>query len=318
MERKVDLDEKTNHNNNNSQEKEDSHQQEESKKSDFRKKIIVFIPIGIPGMGKTKHIKMLTELFEQKDMSMTTISSDQIRKRIMDKKKEENPGITHQEAFDTTGKEAAKAYLEAIENALMKSKENNQHVHALFFDKNHPPCKLIRLIDFLHQIRFKEQFNIKIVVITPQCIQGYSSREGFYPFSLTFLVNCLQRVLARKEHETLVGDRSKKYWVVLGFFQMYKDFKVTDETIKEIKADLLVEFPFTHEESSLEEELNEKLHESLDKVLKTVKGFEVDMDKLLVFANEMETLNPKIKNPDEDLIYKKSAEILEKSLKLFK
>jgi adenylylsulfate kinase-like enzyme len=54
--------------------------------------VIVIIPVGIPGMGKSTFGEtQLKPLLEQQGYSFTSISNDKIRKALMDRYQNENP-----------------------------------------------------------------------------------------------------------------------------------------------------------------------------------------------------------------------------------
>ena len=64
---------------------------------------------------------------------------------------------------------------------------------------------------------------LKKVAVYPKCLNNYSfiSEDGkkySYPFSLTFIITCLYRVLNRKDHETLNGSDNKILSVAFMFF----------------------------------------------------------------------------------------------------
>lgn len=69
------------------------------------------------------------------------------------------------------------------------------------------------------------KLNYKIIALTPKVYDTYSVERYEYPFSLTYLLNCMDRCLNRESHETLVGDPSKLVGVVFMFFNLYKNIR---------------------------------------------------------------------------------------------
>lgn len=78
-----------------------------------------------------------------------------------------------------------------------KLDKDNDSTSFVFIDKNHPPNgidKSIRQIKTLIPLNFIP----RIVAIIPKCQSNFQlDAEHFYPFSLTFMINCLQRVQTR-------------------------------------------------------------------------------------------------------------------------
>ena len=56
-----------------------------------KKQIIVIMPMGIPGMGKSTFIEThLKSMFDNTDVKFTSFSSDKIRKDLVDRENEKN------------------------------------------------------------------------------------------------------------------------------------------------------------------------------------------------------------------------------------
>lgn len=62
-----------------------------SMKATQRKQIIILMPMGIPGMGKTTFIEtQLKPMFDGTDIKFSSFASDQIRKELVDEENEKN------------------------------------------------------------------------------------------------------------------------------------------------------------------------------------------------------------------------------------
>jgi len=101
-----------------------------------KKKLIVFIPIGIPGMGKSTFVNIIQPILELNEYEFKVVSSDDFRDTIINEYIKRNKGLpTRDEAFEKTQKTFSKRWNEEVAKTVthFKSKFN-----ALFLDKNHP------------------------------------------------------------------------------------------------------------------------------------------------------------------------------------
>jgi hypothetical protein len=59
----------------------------------------------------------------------------------------------------------------------------------------------------------------KYLLLVPECNDKIIFNKGNeIPFSLSYFLNCTQRLFARENHFTLNGDEKKKLSVLLSFF----------------------------------------------------------------------------------------------------
>ncbi len=64
--------------------------------------VLTILPFGTVGSGKSTFLKTLTQIVKKLDWSISSISSDALRKELVDKYKEKFPDVTEKEAFDKT------------------------------------------------------------------------------------------------------------------------------------------------------------------------------------------------------------------------
>lgn len=96
----------------------------------------------------------------------------------------------------------------------------------LVLDKNHPPQAVTSLMESIEEYRRRMHLDIKMIAITPLVSSLYQDiNGGSYPFSLTYLLNCIDRCINREYHETLVGNPNKLTSVVFMFFKLYRNIK---------------------------------------------------------------------------------------------
>jgi len=280
--------------------------------------ILVFIPIGIPGMGKTTFLNLLKKLLEEKGCAITIISSDDIRKVHTDEIMSRNPKMQRQVAFEKAAKGAKKQFFEEVESAIKKSNTLPQGTHIIFLDKNHPPNIIASTIQEFHKPEYKPKYRIRVVILKPQCAKPLKVGSKSYPFSLNFFLTCVKRAIGREDHPTLMGSDVERAGVLFSFMNLYKDFlSIDDYYLSCVGANYLMELPFTHEDPNFEESLPPTLIQSIKDVFRGLRGFEQDPDKLAVFLNELDKANIELKNPDKDELYKKCVESLNTCFGLF-
>ena len=109
--------------------------------------MLSILPFGTVGSGKSTFLKTLTEIVKKLDWSISSISSDALRKELVDKYKEKFPQVPEKEAFDKTAKNAGAEFNRRLEK-LINDADKGAHkpVHIIFIDKNHPPNAIDRTV----------------------------------------------------------------------------------------------------------------------------------------------------------------------------
>ena len=85
------------------------------KESTIITKIIILIPITLPGSGKTELIKYLQKNSNEYGIRFVYVSSDDIRKKEIEEYRKKIPGITEQEAFTKSRNYYNKSFQQEIE-----------------------------------------------------------------------------------------------------------------------------------------------------------------------------------------------------------
>ena len=161
----------------------------------------VFISIGIPGMGKSHIIPKLQSLYP----SLCVVSSDQTRSSVMSNLQTEKPHFSHTDLFNRT-KKSGKALFES---------ELKSASFPLYIDKNFPPLGFT-----LPSLSGASPYS---TVAFYQKSSTFQLGEKFWPFSLEVLYTCIQRVLNRKNHETLI-DPVNSVQVCIMMYNLYQNF----------------------------------------------------------------------------------------------
>lgn len=91
----------------------------EDEKTQHKNKVIVLIPIGIPGMGKSSFIQQTLESLQtEKHLALNVVSSDKIRKETIDAFLHSHPEKSQKEALSSTSRETAEVFHSQVKDAF--------------------------------------------------------------------------------------------------------------------------------------------------------------------------------------------------------
>ena len=186
-------------------------------------KVIILIPITLPGTGKTELINYLKIYTKKYNVYFEYISSDEIRKKEIEKLMINIPGMTEKEAFMRSRNNYNKSFVEDIENKFKKIYLDNKIKNTLIYiDKNHPPNAINKSIEPIKKI-MSDFTNcnkqVLFVGLIPDCINNFKLGEnGGLPFSLSYLIQCYVRVRNRKNHPLMNQNRKDLLLFLMGSF----------------------------------------------------------------------------------------------------
>ena len=222
------------------------------------KQIIVLIPMTIPGNGKTYFINQLKPILEKYNIVYRDISSDLIRRRVMDGMMARNRRITEQEAFAKSGKTANFKFEDELQETFKSLYYDTKVKKAMIYiDKNHPTNAINRSTEPIRKF-LKDNFDssfkldLKFVALIPDCVNNFEFAKNnsinSIPFSLSYFIQCYLRVKHRNDHPTLNGN-SKNLISIFGMFiQNFINLKLNENSIILYqKLDKAIKLPFTDE-----------------------------------------------------------------------
>eukprot|EP00825_Cyclidium_porcatum_P015344 TRINITY_DN1862_c0_g1_i1.p2 TRINITY_DN1862_c0_g1~~TRINITY_DN1862_c0_g1_i1.p2 ORF type:complete len:213 (-),score=24.72 TRINITY_DN1862_c0_g1_i1:18-656(-) len=170
-------------------------------------------------MGKTTFKLILEDQLKAIDRNLYSIQADEIRRKLMDfYQSTQRFKLSDEELFDKTKFQMNKEWENEIKKLLQQriDKDDQQEVF-VFIDKNHPPNGIDKSIKQIKEL-IPLNFTPVIVAIIPQCMTQFKlESDKVYPFSLTFIMNCIHRVQTRKLHPTLPGSGIRS----LGIMSMF-------------------------------------------------------------------------------------------------
>jgi hypothetical protein len=151
--------------------------------SNGSKTILVIMPVGIPGMGKSTFIEtQLRPYFEsQPGVKFVTFASDAIRKEVLDstmaKNKSQGISKTRDQVFLDTGKRASSLFMQTLDQKIYEAIEDQTYLHhVICLDKNHPPDALNSTVEsinkFVNSYSGGRSFDLVKVGMVPQMAAG--------------------------------------------------------------------------------------------------------------------------------------------------
>ena len=175
-------------------------------------KIIIIIPITLPGSGKTELIKYLKNTTSKYGIYFDYISSDDIRKKEIEIYMQKIPGMTEREAFNRSRNYYNKSFQQEIETKFKTLYLNNKLKNCLLFiDKNHPPNAINKTIEPIKKVMSdftNIDKQISFVGLLPDCINNFILANHIpLPFSLSYLIQCYIRVRNRTNHPLMNQNR---------------------------------------------------------------------------------------------------------------
>lgn len=245
----------------------------EKSETSFNKRIVVFLPISVPGSGKSylmSHFK--AQLKEKYNGELHVISSDVLRKNLMDAALAREPTLSKDELFSKTSKRALHHFNEELIKLLKTISQNgSKELNFLFIDKNNLPNALPKVLENLEDKCSSLFDQWRFVALYPESFKPhFVSNKLKYPFSLNFMMNCLQRVQSRKEcHETLNGQGYKSANILFSFINAYRNFSLDSQyIINEYHMHSAIKMPMTLENKESNEQFDQELIDLFNEIIR--------------------------------------------------
>ena len=220
------------------------------------KRIIILIPMTIPGNGKTFFIKQLKEIIEKYGISFYSIGSDLIRRQVMDNLMRKKH-LSEKQAFEQSGKTANFKFEEELVNTFDKIYNSDKIQNSIIYiDKNHPPNAINRSTEPIRKylknsIKRAFKLDLQFVALIPDCINDFrfgDNLNSFIPFSLSYLIQCYLRVKHRNDHPTLNGDTKNLINIFGIFISNFINVSLKENNIIMLqKLNRAIKLPFTDE-----------------------------------------------------------------------
>jgi hypothetical protein len=273
---------------------------------------IVFIPVTIPGMGKTFLFRDVIKPYcEENNLAVRMVSSDQIRKAEMNALSAKEPGLSENVLFARTRESADEIFTKLLINNL---KERTQEDKVIFLDKNHPPNGVKKAIDLINAHKPRHA-DVRFLALMPKSKPSppikIGDKEVSYPFSLETCLSCLVTVQTRKNHETLNGNGADSAAIVLMFYNMFRDFKFDGQVLKDMGFNGGISVDFFGENTAFSKDALDKLTEILSKLPKAGdKPKDIQLIDQLMGLMQENFFNNTVTRPSKDVQTKCIANVL--------
>ncbi|CDW71775.1 UNKNOWN [Stylonychia lemnae] len=235
---------------------------------------LVFLPAGIPGMGKTTIGRFLEQaslklkvqtLGSNVKVQFKRVSFDHVFTDLQQKYFQEHPDVDFQAAFDIIRGQAEEVFNQQIREACVQSQdemasytlisagEQSQNyekvLDILYVDKNNTPDKWEVMSSFLTEISHENQLQARqktILIVPTQTDFDYSLCKKVNAICPQFVYECLFRIFNRKNHCLSSSIKPKAVEVVLKFVKLYDNIDFKDQTVPLSYFDHFLKIEFVH------------------------------------------------------------------------
>eukprot|EP01017_Pseudomicrothorax_dubius_P027925 TRINITY_DN3273_c0_g3_i3.p1 TRINITY_DN3273_c0_g3~~TRINITY_DN3273_c0_g3_i3.p1 ORF type:complete len:577 (-),score=151.28 TRINITY_DN3273_c0_g3_i3:584-2314(-) len=289
-------------------------QEEIPKETSNKRRLCILIPIGIPGMGKTFFLQSFEKTCKEAGCVLNIVSSDSVRKEVMDSLAARSKKLSKEELFDKSAKEARDLFFQRLTRLCKVADADKRFI---FIDKNHPPNALNGTFRCIRE-SVPANVELKVVGVVPQCQSQYQADGHIYPFSMTFFLNCLDRVQNRTGHETLNADGARSAGILFKFLQMYKGVALSQKSLEIEGFDGLLTIPFTDQYIETVYNFDSDFKQLFKKILNQSKDNGTpDEDLVNEFLNRVKALNLKFPNPSPESLERAAKGAVDQILNLF-
>lgn len=193
------------------------------------------------------------------------VSSDKCTKEAIDRfyMKKRNKDLPLQKAIQAS-KGAAKAYYkEDITRAIKRLRRGK---NLIILDKNDDsPFAINKLYNMP-----PKRYGVRTIAVVPDDNSNFKfSGQRIVPYSASLILNVCDRVLNRKDHQTLNGSPESKLMVTLSFVLLNEGVKdITEKKREEVDLDGVVRVPFHRFSSikSISKDIFDVLSETMDAI----------------------------------------------------
>ena len=190
-------------------------------KEDENYPIIVVLPMGIPGLGKSYYGKtFLSKTAEKLNFKYISINCDNLREKIISYSIKQDPNLTKNKAYENTRGETAYKYRNLFEENLIscRKKENSEKGVIIYSDKCYNKKAIKEAIIKIKDLLMGK--NYKILLAAPKIENsGFLSEINMEEFLL-----CLYRIKNRENHNMLKYNGFETFEILYGFKRRWENF----------------------------------------------------------------------------------------------
>ena len=239
--------------------------------------IIVILPIGISGLGKSYFgSNYLKKISENLNLEYKSINCDKLRETIISNALKQDPNLTKKKAFEKTISETAYKYRQLFETIIISSRKKKKDKNGIiiYSDKNYFEKTIKEAVLKIRNLLMGKNFKILLGVHKMEK-SGFVSELKINDFFL-----CLYRIRNRNNNKMLEFKGFKTFQILNGFKNSFKNFFIYD-----LKIDGFLEYFINMEVE------NEKLFEEFEIFFKLCEDKKIEFNKV-----KKNKRNKKIKN----------------------
>lgn len=241
---------------------------EEMMESLENNEIIFMIFYGLTCLGKTHMSAKIEKLCQDSGIHFSKVTSDKCYQTTMNELAQEHPDWDHQKLYEKSRKKAQILFETTLMDLVKQAQPGKNFI---FLDKVRHSDKFLKKMKKKYK---KQGFRSKIVAVYPECesFTQFGTKKKNVPFSLSLILNICDRIIKRKNHETVTGDPVSKVFIAMSFVLLYKNVK-SIPAVKKNDADFYSFFGMPFVEDVDENEYPEHVVECLKNTLNSMSPF---------------------------------------------
>jgi hypothetical protein len=261
-------------------------------------KTYIIISIGLIASGKSTIFKTLKEIVDKdypNQIALYYISSDEMKKKLMDEYITKFPKTTYNEAHDIVNKSATGKLNRELSSLIMRASDPNR-INFVLIDKNFPINQANKLIT-----EYKKNFIVFYPKVKPDDITRL-------PFSFSYMIQCYYRLKNRK-HETLDFEKNEyAHYILFSFLSLYKNEKIEFEQ-KNVFA-----YPLSYTDESGDIEYDSYFIHMFNKMMYKMGRFAFRIEQLKAYDADIKEVVNFIENNYAETLYLDTRNNLRKEL----
>jgi hypothetical protein len=129
---------------------------------------------------------------------------------------------------------------------------------------------------------------MRFIALLPKSSSGFTHNGNYWPFSLSLLFDCINRVINRKVHSTLCGNPIRSTTVIIELYNKFRNFEVSKQYLQQVGIFQKIEIPFTQEVLQFEKHMGNSLYQQLGNIFdEFAPGDIVSQDKVLSMVEQV-------------------------------